>query len=437
MVPYAWLAGREYRRTSSLCDRIERMGEQEIQSLQETMLGRMLDFATREVPFYMSYRKPVETLRPSEALRAFPVISKKIVQEHYKEFEPRCLTSISYHQASTGGSTGSQLTFNEDDGTYGREMAFIHSQWARVGYRPWHRKATFRGVPFPGLPSGIFWQSNPIHNELQFSPFHMSEENMPRYLQRLQGYRPEFLHGYPSAISVLAEYILRHARGMALPSLKAALLASEHCAPEMRARIEKAFGVPAYTFYGHSERVILAGECEHSAIYHCFPGYGHVELLLPNGESCKDGDVGELVGTGFCNYSMPLIRYATDDYATMHEGPCPDCGRPWLRFSDVLGRWNDEGTLLTQSGSRVSAAAINMHGTMFDRVVRYQYVQEARGEVIIRVLPAPGYDVADTQAILQAHWNKLGSEMVFSVDVVEGIPLTSTGKQRRIVCEIP
>ena len=156
-------------------------------------------------------------------------------------------------------TSGNQLNFFVDDDSQSVEMGFMHRQWARVGYTTRHRKATFRGVPFPNLNEGVYWQHNPIYNELQFSPFHMSEANLGSYVEQILAFSPTYLHGYPSAIDVLAEYVLRHELTPKLQAIKAIFLGSEGVTKQQRERMKRAFGSRVYSWYGHSERVILAG----------------------------------------------------------------------------------------------------------------------------------------------------------------------------------
>ncbi len=434
LLPYKWLAGGSYRETLHVCRRLDRMSRSEIVRLQENKLGDLLRFAVEDVPFYESLRDAVHRLTPFDALQEFPLLSKRDVQQQSDNLIPRSIARIPHRKRSTGGTSGNQLHFLEDTATYATEMGFMHSQWARVGYTPRSRKATFRGVAFHNITEKCFWQENPIHNELQFSPFHMSEKNLGLYVERLAEYRPNYLHGYPSALDVLAEYVLRYRLTTRLPRLAAALLASEGCSLEQRERIEKAFNTRIYTFYGHSERTVLGGECECSEYYHAFPAYGVLEIVREDGASCDVGERGEIVGTGFLNRSMPLIRYRTDDYATRESPECA-CGRAWDRFSHVEGRWSLEQFVFGKNGAKISAAALNMHADVYANVVRYQYYQRTAGQLIIRVVPSPTYSFRDDDRIMAAHEQKLWGEMDIMVQRVQDIPLTSSGKQRRIVCE--
>ncbi|ABK19005.1 phenylacetate--CoA ligase family protein [Syntrophobacter fumaroxidans] len=404
-----------------------------MRAYQEEALEKILSFACDQIPAYRHLRSVVARFRPFDALQEFPLLDKETLQSDMSGYLPRDFDRIPHHECSTGGTSGNQLRFFLDDQSQSIEMAFMHLQWARVGYTPGCRKATFRGVEFRSVSDRIYWQPNPVYNELQFSPFHMNEATLDRYLHKLGQYRPRFIHGYPSAISLLADFITRNRlkTGIRL-QLDAVLLASEGILPGQRELIEEAFSTRVYSWYGHSERVVLAGECEKSPAYHHFPDYGILEIIDDNGNVLqKEGEPGEIVGTGLINRSLPLIRYRTGDKARMLGHECA-CGRSFDRFDQVEGRWRQE-FVIGKTGSRISLAALNMHGPLFDHIVRYQYYQKRAGELQLRVMVSSGFTALEKKALQEAYARKTGSELSVEVKTVEDIPLTSRGKLRRLV----
>ncbi len=426
-IPFSWWAGRAYRETLRRGQLFERAGRSELLRYQEQRLGTILDHAVNNVPAYAGLGRTVERHRPLEALKAFPLIDKETLLADLHSFLPRNFGSMPHYEATTGGTSGKQLRLYLDDASQAIEMGFVHRFWKRMGYTPRRRKATFRGVRFPDLPPGVFWQHNPIYNEMQFSPFHMTETNLHTYAEAFMRYAPEYLHGYPSAIDSFAEYIIRNGCTKDMPTVVAAFLASESCSRAQRERIEQAFGTRVFSWYGHTERVVFAGECESNGTYHHVPDYGILEIIDDFGSSCeREGERGEIVGTGLNNWCLPLIRYRTGDFATRLEPIC-ECGRNWDRFTNVEGRWKQD-MIVGMSGAKVSLAALNMHGPLFERVVRYQYFQEKAGFCVLRVLAAPGFTDRDGQAIIKAFRDKVGDEIVFDVQPVQDIPLTSRGK---------
>jgi len=431
LVPFPWLAGKAYRDTYRRGNWFDRASREELRRYQERKLGDILLFAVEQVPAYQNLRPIVERHTPFEALKAFPLLDKDAVQAHQRDYLPRDFEKIPHYETSTGGTSGNQLKIFLDDSAQSVEMGFMHRQWQRVGYTTRHRKATFRGVSFPNLKSEVFWQYNPIYNELQFSPFHMSEANLGAYIDQIIRFSPSYFQGYPSAFDVLAEYVLRHRLTDKMPRIKAALLGSEPATTGQRERIERAFRTRAYSWYGHGERVVLAGECEKNSTYHHFPDYGILEIIDDNGNSFdKEGERGEIVGTGLFNRCMPLIRYRTGDYATRLESQC-ECGRYWDRFTDVEGH-RKQDMLLGRNGTKMSLAALNMHGPLFERVVRYQYYQDRPGVCVLKVMVAPEFTERDRAAIERAYEMKVGEEVQFKIKVVDEIPLTARGKLKML-----
>jgi len=431
LVPFSWWAGKAYRETFARGSWFDRASREELLHYQEQRLRKVLRFAVDQVPAYQHLRQIVERLEPFETLKAFPLVDKDTLQANLANYLSRDFNRMPHYEVTTGGTGGNQLRFFVDDSSQAVETAFVHRCWARVGYTPRCKKATFRGVGFSKSANGLFWQHNPVYNELQFSPFHMSETNLASYVQHLAKYCPQYLHGYPSAIDIFAEYVLRHGLQDALPQIKAAFLVSEGVTTDQRDRIEAAFRTRVFSFYGHSERVIFGGECERNSTYHQFPDYGYLEVIGENGLPCRsEGDRGELVGTGFLCRCMPLIRYRTGDYATLLEPDC-ECDRKWDRFTDIEGRWKQD-MLVGRTGARISLAALNMHGPMFANVRRYQYYQDTAGECIIKMMVTDYFTENQSTCIRRAYEDKAGSEINFSVEIVDDMPLTERGKFKRL-----
>lgn len=430
-VPFRLLAGPSYRRTLARGAWIDRADAEAIAAWQERALGALLRFAVAQVPAYQALRGVVARCRPRDALQAFPLLSKDDLQDDMERHVARDLSRRAHYESTTGGTTGNQLRILLDDDAQAVEMGFMHRQWARVGYRPAARKATFRGVEFPRAGQGVLWQRNPAYNELQFSPFHMNEENLDRYWETILRYRPRYLHGYPSAIADLADHVARHERPFHGLRIRAALLGSEPLYPDQRLRIERGLRTRAYSWFGHSERTVLAGECEHDAVYHSFPDYGVLEILDPEGSAVGEGESGEVVGTGLVSRAMPLIRYRSGDFARRLPRECP-CGRAHERFDRVVAH-RDQEFVVGRTGTRMTLAALNMHGPAFARVRQYQYFQDAPGRMELRIVPAGTFGPDDEHALRAAFERKVATELEIRVVQVQQLERTARGKIPRLL----
>jgi len=93
--------------------------------------------------------------------------------------------------------------------------------------------------------------------------------------------------------------------------------------------------------------------------------------------------------------------------------------------------------VIGKNGSRISLAALNTHGPFFDNVMRYQYYQNQRGLMELRLMVAEGFSEQDVRLIIEAFRRKTGEELDIKPTVVDEIPLTGRGKLRRLIQEIP
>jgi len=361
-----------------------------------------------------------------------------MIRDNLESFASDRKNRLSYASDSTGGTTGRPFEFLSDNSSYRMEQAFMNHQWARVGFHPMDPRASLRGRGVTNPETGNCWKYNPIHNELNLSIYEMSEDTLPMCVDACADFEIRFLLGYPSAISVLGRFLINNEdqRGR-FPSLTAVFGASENLLPGQRELIEEAFGCRLFTWYGMSERVILAGECEGSNHYHCLPQYGITELIDDEGQRITEPGVeGELVGTGFINRVMPFIRYRTGDYSSWVAGHCRQCGRPYPLLKGVRGRWIQE-QMLGKRAQLVSITALNMHGRVFENVERFQFFQDTPGKAELRLLPAREFGDGDLAAMRAAFEEKISGVLDLEIKVVDALPLTKRGKGIYLIQELP
>jgi len=343
--------GESFINTYNFLKESERWGKEKLRRYQAKQLQHLLEHAVKHVPFYSGVK--LTSSDPFKNLKKFPIIEKERIQHDISRFMATNVSKKNTYYVTTGGTTGKPLEFYLDNETYGKEWAFVTTAWRRVGFKLGDKVVSFRGVIFRKADKGIYWQDNPIFNMLELSPFHMSQENLPIYVEKIRKHRPKYLHGYPSAITILARYVEDKVEDF--PPIKAVLAVSENIYSWQRELIERVFNTRLFSFYGQSEKVIMAPECEYDIRYHAFPEYGITEVVDKNGELVNEGERGELVGTGFLNYCMPFIRYRTGDYAILSDQDCA-CKRNHLLLENLQGRWLQEmivgkdGALISKKG---------------------------------------------------------------------------------------
>ncbi len=386
-----------------------------------------------EIPFYRENFDKVKfnpyEFKDVSDLKKIPMIDKECVHANIGRMIKRGMHKEKLDYVVTSGTTGRAAGFYQDKSILMREWAYVNYIWNRVGYEPDSSRLILRGKVFREKKlKGKSWQWDALKRELSIDIFAMTKENLRLYCDKIEKYKPEYIHGYMSAIMTLCNYIeqngLQH-------SFSGVLAVSEPVTATQREYIEKVLKTRVFSFYGHTERLVMAAECEESTEYHIEPQYGFVELIDSEGNQIwKPGIRGEIVATGFLNDAMPLIRYRTGDIAEWSEKEQCPCGRAHRRLKSVEGRQKD--VLLGKNDTRFSAASINMHSNVFAHVTKYQFYQDKKGEAILKIVPTDELGKKDIEEMAKQIYEKTGNELDVSISIVADIPLEENGKFKMI-----
>jgi len=113
--------------------------------------------------------------------------------------------------------------------------------------------------------------------------------------------------------------------------------------PATREKIEKGLGIEAFDYYGLAEiGPTIASECPQKAGIHWVEDHLLIEIIHPETKKpCNAGEIGVLVITHLTKEATPMIRYWTNDLATLDKRKCR-CGRTHARsVGGILGRADD------------------------------------------------------------------------------------------------
>jgi phenylacetate-CoA ligase len=419
----------------------ERWSQARLRQYQAEKLNAMLVHSYANVPFYReSFDKhgyDPRTFSRLEDLRRLPLLTRDEVRVNTEKLIARNYPKSKLQHETTSGSSGNPLGFYFERGlTDEIERAFIHTLWRRVGFNPGTRCAVFRGKVLRTAAKGRFWDYDPLEKNLYFSNYHMTDDILATYVNKIRGFNPRFICGYPSALLAVAQYMTRH-QIEPFEGVRAVLCGSENLFPGLRETLREAFRCRIFSWYGHTERAALAGECECSQEYHIFPEYGIVELIRPNGDIIETpNEIGEIVATGLHNLVFPMIRYRTSDMAAYSERHCA-CGRQHRLLSGVEGRAQE--FIVTRDGRTVNltAFATAHHFKAFARMRQMQFVQEKAGAITIRIVRLPEFSSDDEALIRKVMLNAVDGELDIDFSYVDDIPRTQNGKHSFLIQRLP
>jgi phenylacetate-CoA ligase len=404
-------------------------GEDKLEAFRDARLAATVR-RSASLPFYRErFReagldpKDVQTMND---LTALPILTKEEARDSLVAQFPRPTgkTRMTHTSGTTGGALRFPLT-----------LTAVQEQWATWWrYRWWHgiERGTWCGL-FAGrsvVPTAQqappFWRVNHAGRQLLFSGYHMSPPNLPAYVAELRRRRLPWLHGYPSLLALLATHLSDSGSDLGY-QLRWVTTGAENLLPHQASVIERALGVRPIQHYGLAEGVANISQCE-GGRFHVDEDYAPVEFV-PVGRD----DLYRIVGTNVTNPVAPLLRYDTQDLATLADGASCECGRAGRVVERVDGRLEDYVVLAdgTQIGrmDHIFKDMVNIREA--------QIHQKFPGALTIRVVRNPQYTSEDERLLRRETAKRVGTHTRVDVDYVDTIARSSTGKLRLVVSELP
>ena len=439
-VPRRVKFGAPYLSTQRLLEESERWDAAALAELQWASTLRTLRYAARKVPWYgrtwAEHGVRLSQVTAPADLALLPAVTKQDVRDHWRDFISVDARPSDALLVTTSGSTGEPLRLLWVRGvTRPRERAYIEHLWRRAGYRDGEPLATLRAQLVHGRTEGRLWRRDAARNRWVFSTFDMTGGNCRAIVEELRRIGPSYLHVYPSALATLCAYMLSTGLAGSVPSVRAVFAGSENLFPWQRDLLARAFGahVKVVRWYGLGEHVSLAGSCECSQAYHVFPQYSFTELLRDDGTAARlPGEVGEVVGTAFDNWVMPLIRYRTGDRARVGPAGCA-CGRPYPLWDETVGRattW-----VVTAGGERLpfAPALFAGSGSALAAVRRFQFEQREPGVLELAIVPWPGTGAGEVETVAGFFAARLQPTFALRTRVVPSLRGLPGGKHEYLV----
>jgi phenylacetate-CoA ligase len=398
-------------------------------------MQRVLRRAAVQVPYYRQYwetRRRHGDSASFEILANWPILKKEAVRNHPELFLADDCDPRKMLLEHTSGTTGTPLTLWRSRETNQRWYALYEARirrWNGVTHE--HRWGHVGGQPVVPFHQQAppYWVWNAALRQLYLSCMHIGPQSSAAYLDAIKKYRLEFLLGYSSSISLLAQYAFEN--GVETP-LKLVITDSEPLLDQQRSIVKRGFACPIRETYGMAEIACAASECSAGAL-HLWPEVGIIELLNEKDQPVGPGQTGRIIATKLLNPDMPLIRYDTQDLAQAETSTSTcACGRSLPTLHKLLGR-NDD-VVITRDGRRI-VQIDRIFDPCYD-IREAQIVQEAIGRFTIKVVPGRRWSLADGVALSQALGDLVG-EAEIDVELVSQIEKTWAGKHRMIISKVP
>jgi phenylacetate-CoA ligase len=424
-VPFSWRLGHIYKKSQVEIVNFNRMNELEKRAYIFGRVKRIVDTAYNTNKFYHDFYNQhnfsPKMLQCYDDLKLIPIVTKADLKSY--PLEKRSTLKHGCYLANTGGTSGEPLEFYLAAESPGREWAHMHHIWSKLSYVQNKLKLTFRGMNF-GKKALKY---NPIQNEFKVNAYIDIATISEAIKEIATKYPINYLHGYPSAIYRFADFLEKNDQEtlfILCKSLKGIFLGSEYPAPVYREVIESTFRVPSISWYGHSERALLAYEEKEKYVYVPFHTYGYCEAVKDESGSYR------LIGTSYDNTVSPFIRYDTGDLIEPIDEE-----NPLQSFRITLGRIGE--FIYDENNQAISLTALifGRHHQIFRKAKFLQVWQPCPGKAIILVTFTNEGD--SSEIIWEKEFDTTGIRMDFEFSVLNEPVFTSSGKVPLLIKNSP
>ena len=427
-IPFDIRNGKEYRNWREFLSKEIDIEEYELFKIKESVL-----YAYENTKYYRDLFIKLDInphdIKSKQDFQKIPIIDKDIVRQNYNDFLVTDFPKKKILKVTTGGSSGTPMEYIQSKNVWSKELAYYMNFCAKSGYTASMIKASFRGGHFTKLTKDIYWVYNPVNNEMIFSPAHLSENTILKYVKELNKIKPSFFHGITSAIIFLMYHMEKKNLKFNF-KIDAIFLVSESFTREDIEKISTYFNCKVASTYGHSERLVFA-ESIGNAIsdYKINRTYGFFELIDEDNNSININNLkAEVIGTGFDNYAMPLLRYKTGDFTSFKDVHNGIINLVESSRSQLYIDCNDD--------SKISFPSfINTPEMLKLGIVKYQVIQNKVGKVKLYIIPSELFSKKNEQKLILSLNSRVNGRLNFEIIITNKLFFTDRGKCKLLIKE--
>jgi|1048.fasta_scaffold00388_11 phenylacetate-CoA ligase len=255
------------------------------------------------------------------------VLTKDLIRNNFNQLKSAAFNGKVFSK-STGGSTGNPLVYLTTQQAQSFMWAAIFLSWETAGYTIGDRVAFIAGTSLhkSDYRHKYFYK---LLNVQIYSAYNLEDENIKIYLDSIAKKRIKLIYAYASVLDRIADYLLKY-NIQPVNSVLAIVSTAEVLTPEIRNKIELAFGLRVFNQYGCNEAGISAFECEHGKMH-----------LINSGSWAYTDYQDNLIATNLVNEAFIFINYFSGDKVKFSKSKECRCNRGYPIISEIIGRTFD------------------------------------------------------------------------------------------------
>ncbi len=400
----------------------------DMERYQITKLQKLINHCYYNVPYYKRIIEEknidITKIQSLEILKKFPILTKEIVQDNYKDFLPlNCREIRGVKTTQTGGTTGNILFKRNDAATRSSIWATFRRYEDWMDYKRNDKLLILMGghVRKASLIEKIKSRViSYLYNSISVDIYNTSNETIEKVVEILKKKKIRHIRAYPQFLYSVAKFL--QDKNMTF-KIKSISTTAEPIMYEHRKIFREVFNCEVFDQYGCGEIGGIAYECNHHKGLHI----SEERVIL------EVNEYNELIVTDLDNFSMPFIRYWNADQILLDNNPC-SCGRKSTLIKKIMGRTCDY--VIGINGEFLHWAYF-WH-LIFDSDIaeirnlrKFQVIQKSHHELLLRLVCNPLSE--DEITFICSDIKKRVGEMKVNFRYEDDIENASTGKYRPVI----
>ncbi|PLX19169.1 MAG: hypothetical protein C0601_02605 [Candidatus Muiribacterium halophilum] len=297
------IRSREFYKFKKILEKNSDISKEKVIEYQINKFKEILNIAYYYTDFYRQKYDEVgfhpSMFKTMEDLKKIPILERYELRDNLERMKNKNFNG-KLRKSFTSGSTGTPTLIYTSSKGIQRELASLSHQFDRIGFDYINSaRIEIRGK----VENDHLYDYIKEQKILRINILKINQNTIHKIIEKIKSVGYENIYGYPSAIFIFSELILKNKISL---NIKKIIFASEILYDWQLEYIENVFPDAAkFCFYGMAERVCLAGWMKDDRKYYFLPSYGITEF---DDKNC-------IIGTSLINDVVPLIRYKTTDIA--------------------------------------------------------------------------------------------------------------------------
>lgn len=440
----SWRAYNTYRKGLNFPSQLTQTTElfnaprQDITQYQSERLKNLICHANRTTPYYSKLFQEIgfNEIDLNEHINIDHIdisiirsLQKQNIREQTLELCSEAFSPKERIKNATGGSTGTPLSFYQDRHYWNQRNLSVYyfDRWG--------------GWDF-GDPQLIIWGSlvdvkrqgdwkqnfnRYWRNQYWLNGFQLTDSEMYHTYKRMRRWKPNTILSYPSSLYQFARFLTENKLSFNW-GVKGIISSAEMLHTHYKSLAESVFETRVFNRYGGREVGLIAMECSEGRMHiNCRDLYLEIDSPDPYSQP------GDILITQLNNYIMPFIRYRIGDIGRLSDELCP-CGIQLPVLAELLGR--STATFKTKEGTFIHGGYFTQQFYNLSGVLQFQLIQETLSQCTLRLVINDAWNEQTGLNIQEKIQEVLGSDVSVTIEFVNDIPISNSGKREFTISKV-